>query len=58
MTDPVLCCDGHSYQRAAITEWFAAGNKCSPVTRLPLENQDVIHNFTLRSTIRAALQRL
>jgi len=32
MVDPVLCADGHSYERFAIEEWFARGGNLSPIT--------------------------
>ena len=35
MTDPVVCSDGHSYERAAIECWLATHNT-SPNTNLPL----------------------
>jgi hypothetical protein len=35
-TDPVICADGHSYERDAITRWLAAHNT-SPKTNARLE---------------------
>ncbi len=35
MLDPVVCSDGHTYERAAIETWFS-GHLTSPVTNLPL----------------------
>ena len=37
MCDPVVCSDGHTYERAAITKWCERGNKNSPMTRVELE---------------------
>ncbi len=51
MTDPVLCADGHSYERAAIKAWLR-GHDTSPMTGEPLPNRDVVPNHTLRSMIR------
>ncbi len=54
MRDPVLCADGHSYDRTAITAWIAQhGN--SPLTHKPLKHQDLIPNHTLRSFISTSL---
>ena len=38
MNDPVICADGHSYERAAIEEWFRTKHKTSPLT-----NERLIH---------------
>jgi len=38
-TDPVICADGHMYERSAIVEWFQRGNDTSPVTNIPLPNR-------------------
>ena len=35
LTDPVICADGHTYERAAITRWLAV-NSTSPNTNLRL----------------------
>jgi serine/threonine protein kinase len=51
MLDPVVCADGHSYERAAIQEWFARGNMTSPLTNGNLSNLSVIPNHELRSAI-------
>ena len=32
MRDPVIALDGHSYERDAITQWFARGRIKSPLT--------------------------
>ena len=36
MVDPVVCSDGHSYERASIVENFRRGNLISPLDRTPL----------------------
>merc|ERR1712045_349656 len=43
MTDPVICCDGHTYERAAIEQWLR-GNSRSPKTNQPLQSREVIPN--------------
>jgi len=57
MEDPVLCADGHSYERAAITARFAGDNCASPVTGQPLEHQRLLPNHALRNLIQAAAMR-
>ena len=52
MADPVSTADGFSYEREAITEWFAGGNKTSPITGAPLEHQHMVPNHALRSAIQ------
>jgi len=55
MADPVQACDGYTYERAAITEWFARHDVnapvLSPLTGQPLANRTLIPNYMLRSAI-------
>lgn len=51
MEDPVVCADGHSYERTCIQEWFARGHRTSPKTNHPLPNMTLIPNISLRNTI-------
>jgi hypothetical protein len=53
MVDPVMSCDGHTYERAAIQRWFDYKNTKSPLTGLPLANTHLIPNHALRSAILA-----
>lgn len=50
MEDPVIACDGHSYERVAIEKWFKT-NKTSPVTNIKLKNKSLIENHALRNAI-------
>lgn len=50
MKQPCIAMDGHSYERAALEEWFLHNNT-SPVTNLPLPSKSVIDNHSLRSAI-------
>ena len=50
MEDPVICADGHSYDRAAISKWLSS-HATSPKTGLPLEHINLIPNHTLRGSI-------
>ncbi|TMW57194.1 hypothetical protein Poli38472_003119 [Pythium oligandrum] len=47
MMDPVVAADGHSYEREAIVQWFAASN-ISPMTGTKVPTTQVFPNFTLR----------
>jgi len=55
MTDPVICADGHSYERDAITRWLASHNT-SPKTNAQLEHTTLIPNHTLRGSIEQFLE--
>ena len=55
MTDPVVCPNGTSYERSAITEWVLV-NHSSPTTRLKMELDDLRPNRTLKDMIEAAVQ--
>jgi Mg-chelatase subunit ChlD len=50
MTDPVIGNDGHTYERAAITEWLSTNN-LSPLTRRQMTLADIQPNFALRGAI-------
>lgn len=52
MRDPVICADGHSYERENIERWLRI-NPCSPKTNLPLPNTILIPNHNLRAAIQA-----
>jgi serine/threonine protein kinase len=52
MEDPVICCDGFSYERASIEHWLAMSDR-SPMTNLPLEFTDLTPNRNLRAAIEA-----
>ena len=57
MRDPVLCADGHSYQRENIAAWFATGRHTSPLTGVHLEDTSLTSNHALRNTIEEWLQQ-
>ena len=50
MTDPVICADGHTYERASIESWLLAHNT-SPKTNEALSTTDLIPNHTIRAAI-------
>jgi len=56
--DPVMCTDGHTYERAAILAWFEEQRKhkpdlTSPMTNAVLESDKVFPNFALRKQCEA-----
>ncbi|EKD44842.1 MAG: hypothetical protein ACD_70C00208G0002 [uncultured bacterium] len=50
MEDPVMCVDGHTYERAAIDRWLKE-NKNSPMTGARLSSIWFTTNFTLKKAI-------
>jgi len=56
MRDPVIAEDGHSYERAAITEWFQH-NSTSPKTNIHLNSTNLVPNIALRNTIQEYLAK-
>lgn len=58
MQDPVtLLGDGHTYERAAIEDWLARGNKSSPMTGAALTDQQLVPNLVLK-TLAEQLRQL
>ena len=51
MRDPVMCTDGHTYDRAAIESWLVTHNT-SPLTNAALPNRNLIPNHALRNLIQ------
>ena len=56
MTDPVCTVDGHTYERAAIRQWFNLGNRRSPKTNAVLPSVELTPNHALRCAIEAYLK--
>jgi hypothetical protein len=52
LRDPVLTCDGISFEREAIASWFAKGNTTSPVTGEQLDTTQLVPNIALRKAIQ------
>jgi hypothetical protein len=50
MRDPVVCADGHTYERAAVAQWLLKKDR-SPMTGAPLAHKHVTPNHLLRSMI-------
>lgn len=58
MTDPVMCEDGFSYERAAIMEWFDKDKNTSPMTNSVLTSTTVFENDKLKREIENYLKKL
>jgi hypothetical protein len=52
MTDPVVCADGHTYERAAIERWFST-HATSPKTNERLSSRALIPNHNLKAVLAA-----
>ena len=50
MTDPVICADGHTYEKKNIETWLLQSNR-SPKTNLVLEHKGLIPNFALKELL-------
>ena len=51
MKDPVICSDGHTYERSAIEKWLST-EKHSPMIRQIITNNSLIPNIALRNIIK------
>jgi hypothetical protein len=50
MSDPVSTCDGHTFDRSVVEEWFKT-HTTSPLTGAELATRVVVPNFALRESI-------
>jgi len=57
MRVPVMMCDGHVYDRAAIERWFSQGRQTSPLTNLDLPSLGCMPLMPLRKAIETFLNR-
>lgn len=55
MLEPVICSDGFTYEKRAITEWFLAGKFTSPMTNAILVDTEYQINNDLRNEIHKFL---
>ena len=56
MRDPVMCADGHTYDRPGIEQWFASGHATSPNTGVRLPHLNLVPNHALRNSIEDFLR--
>lgn len=52
MVDPIMSRYGQSYERQAIVEWLASGTNACPLTRQPLNLQNLVTHHSLRMRIQ------
>ncbi|XP_073007750.1 U-box domain-containing protein 21-like [Typha latifolia] len=52
MRDPVIASTGITYDRQSIESWLDRGNGTCPVTGVPIRNEDLIPNHSLRRMIQ------
>ncbi|GFY81543.1 hypothetical protein Acr_01g0013520 [Actinidia rufa] len=57
MVDPVETSSGHTFERSAIEQWFAAGNNLCPFTETHLDPLILWPNRTLRKSIEEWMDR-
>ena len=57
MDHPVVAADGHTYERAAITQWIERNGK-SPVTQQPLAVETLVPNLSMKHQIEIYRQNL
>jgi hypothetical protein len=57
MTEPVVCHDGHTYEKEAILHWFRDGNDTSPKTGALLTTTQIFPNQTLKTLINDFKQK-
>lgn len=53
MIDPVVAADGFTYERSAISDWFAMGKRTSPKTNAEMPNLDLLPNFELKHRLES-----
>ena len=49
--DPVITCDGQTYEKIEILKWFMEGKKTSPLTGKDLEHLEIVPNILLKNII-------
>eukprot|EP00966_Prymnesium_polylepis_P024592 567336-Prymnesium_polylepis.1 len=49
MRDPVVACDGHTYERSALVHAFRKDHPTSPLTREPIRSALMYRNYALSS---------
>jgi hypothetical protein len=52
MEDPVICVDGHTYEREAIEMWLRTNSR-SPKTNQALASTELVPNYALKGAIDA-----
>jgi len=56
MVDPVVACDGYTYEKEAMKKWIDI-QKTSPMTGAPLANDTLTPNFVLKSMLKEWVEK-
>jgi hypothetical protein len=56
LTDPVVACDGFTYDRRAVQEWFEGGQRISPLTKQTLRSTATLPNHVVRCAVNEWLE--
>jgi hypothetical protein len=56
LTDPVVACDGFTYDRRAVQEWFESGQRISPLTKQTLRSTATLPNHVVRCAVNEWLE--
>ncbi|KAF6256446.1 ankyrin repeat-containing domain protein [Scenedesmus sp. NREL 46B-D3] len=51
LIDPVVACDGFTYDRRAVQEWFESGQRTSPLTKQQLRSTATLPNHVVRCAV-------
>jgi hypothetical protein len=52
ITDPVMDCNGHTFERVAIEQWYRT-HDTSPITNQVVSNKNLVPNYALKQIIEA-----
>jgi len=52
ITDPVMDCNGHTFERVAIEQWYRT-HDTSPITNQLVANKNLVPNYALKQIIEA-----
>jgi hypothetical protein len=57
MVDPVSDPEGHTYEKSQILTWLST-SKTSPITRSPLNKEDLTDNIAMKRSIESIREKL
>ena len=55
--DPVVLCDGFTYERSAIQHWLDLGHRRSPMTNIELPNTELVPNMVIKQALSEILKK-
>eukprot|EP00879_Flechtneria_rotunda_P024242 GHRR01025690.1.p1 GENE.GHRR01025690.1~~GHRR01025690.1.p1 ORF type:complete len:195 (+),score=62.61 GHRR01025690.1:196-780(+) len=56
LKDPVVACDGFTYDRRAVQEFFESGQRISPLTKQPLRSTATLPNHVIKCAVNEWLE--